>query len=177
MDETLKKRKHAKKSIFSEYFERIRAGRCRERRYAADHIFIQIYFRMHHFVVKFSKFSSPQATRGHWSPNQNPADPPVGRPWSKDGFTPNVTFFLRWPRLAGSVHASARCLAVCLSGFFLMLTRSVGIYWVTRQRVARGQRIHCGPTYDGIYRLVLTPSPCQKFHALIKPFDFFFFFV
>jgi len=30
------------------------AGRCRERRYA-DHIFIQIYFKMHHFVVKFSK--------------------------------------------------------------------------------------------------------------------------
>ena len=105
MDETLKKLKHAKKSIFSEYFERIRAGRCRERRYAADHIFIQIYFRMHHFVVKFSKISSPQAARGHWSPNQNPADPPVGRPWSKDGFTPNVTFFLRWPRLAGSIHA------------------------------------------------------------------------
>ena len=42
----------------------IRAGRCRERRYA-DHIFIQIYFRMHHSVVKFSKFSSPQAARGH----------------------------------------------------------------------------------------------------------------
>jgi len=32
----------------------IRAGRCRERRYA-DHIFIQIFFRMHHFLVKFSK--------------------------------------------------------------------------------------------------------------------------
>jgi len=30
------------------------AGRCRERRYA-DHIFIQIYFRMHYFVVNFSK--------------------------------------------------------------------------------------------------------------------------
>jgi len=28
------------------------------------------YFRMHHFVVKFSNFSSPQAARGHWSPNQ-----------------------------------------------------------------------------------------------------------
>jgi len=42
----------------------IRAGRCRERRYD-DHIFIQIYFRMHHFVVKFSKLSSPQAARGH----------------------------------------------------------------------------------------------------------------
>ena len=39
-------------------------GRCRERRYA-DHIFIQICFGMHHFVVKFSKFSSPQAARGH----------------------------------------------------------------------------------------------------------------
>ena len=41
----------------------IRAGRCREWRYA-DHIFIQIYFRVHHFVVKFSKFSSRQAARG-----------------------------------------------------------------------------------------------------------------
>ena len=41
----------------------------------ADHIFIQIYFRMHHFVVKFSKFSSPQAARGHWPPKQNPSDP------------------------------------------------------------------------------------------------------
>jgi len=40
--------------------ETIRAGRCRERRYA-DH---GLYFRMHHFVVKFfSKFSSPQAAR------------------------------------------------------------------------------------------------------------------
>jgi len=34
-------------------------GRCIERRYA-DHIFIQIYFRMPHFVVKFKKkISSP----------------------------------------------------------------------------------------------------------------------
>ena len=34
-------------------------GRCRERRYAV-HMFIEIYFRMHHVVVKFSKifFSS-----------------------------------------------------------------------------------------------------------------------
>ena len=43
----------------------IRAGRCRERRYA-DHIFIQIYFRMHHFVVKFSKFSSPADVPGYF---------------------------------------------------------------------------------------------------------------
>ena len=40
------------------------AGSCRQRRYA-DHIFIQIYFRMHHFVGKFSKFSSPHEARGH----------------------------------------------------------------------------------------------------------------
>ena len=60
----------------------IRADRCRERRYA-DHIFIQIYFRMHHFVVKLSKFSSPQAARGHWSPlsNLNPADVPAACRW------------------------------------------------------------------------------------------------
>jgi len=40
MDEKLKSEKMQKKSIFQ-------------------------YFRMHRFVVKFSKFSSPQAARGH----------------------------------------------------------------------------------------------------------------
>jgi len=78
MDKKIKKRKHAKKSSFLcvwYILRAIRAGRCRERRYA-DHIFIQIYFRMHYFVVKFSKCSSPQAARGHWPPNQNPADVP-----------------------------------------------------------------------------------------------------
>jgi len=29
------------------------------------YLFRCIYFRMHHFVVKFSQFSSPQAARGH----------------------------------------------------------------------------------------------------------------
>jgi len=65
MDEKLKSENMQKKAVFYVYILRaIRAGRCRERR-CADHIFIQIYFRMHHFVVKFSKFSSPQAARGH----------------------------------------------------------------------------------------------------------------
>jgi len=66
MDEKLKSENVQKEqfSMFMHYFEAIRAGRCRERRYA-DHIFIQIYFRMHHFVIKFSKLYSPQAARGH----------------------------------------------------------------------------------------------------------------
>ena len=76
----IKKRKHAKKSSFlclCYILRAIRAGRCRERRYA-DHTFIRIYFRMHHFVVKFSKKISPHATRGGIDPpNQNPADVPV----------------------------------------------------------------------------------------------------
>ena len=63
------------KSSFLNILRAIRAGRCRERR-CADHIFIQIYCKMHHFVVKFSKFSSPRVARGHWPANQNPADPP-----------------------------------------------------------------------------------------------------
>jgi len=63
MDEKLKSEK-SKNSSFLNILRAIRAGRCRERRYA-DHIFIQIYFRMHHFVVKFSKFSAAQAARGH----------------------------------------------------------------------------------------------------------------
>jgi len=40
-----KKRKHAKRAVFLK---------------------IQIYFRMHHFVVKFSKKNSPQTARGHY---------------------------------------------------------------------------------------------------------------
>jgi len=45
----------------------IRAGSCRERRYA-DHIFIQLYFRMHHFVVKFSKIFFTLGGKGALTP-------------------------------------------------------------------------------------------------------------
>jgi len=44
-----------------------RAVRCRERRYA-DHIFIQIYFRVHHFVVKFSKIFFASGGKGALTP-------------------------------------------------------------------------------------------------------------
>ena len=66
MDEKLKSENIQKGTVFYVCYilRAIRAGRCRERRYA-DHIFIQIYFRKHNFVVKFSNFSSPQAARGH----------------------------------------------------------------------------------------------------------------
>ena len=69
MDEKLKSENTQKRAVFCVCYilRAIKAGRCREQRYA-DHIFIQIYFRMHHFVVKFSKFSSPQVARGHWPP-------------------------------------------------------------------------------------------------------------
>ena len=69
----IKKRKHARKSSFlclCYILRAIGANRCRERCYA-DHMFIQIYFSMHHFVVKFSLCP---AASGHWPPNQNPAD-------------------------------------------------------------------------------------------------------
>ena len=68
MNEKLKSEDMQKKEQFSMFMiyilRAIRAGMCREQRYA-DHIFIHIYFRMQHFGVKFSKFSSPQAARGH----------------------------------------------------------------------------------------------------------------
>jgi len=57
MDEKLKSENMPKRACLRYILRALRAGRCRERRYA-DHMFIQIYFRMHHFVVKFSKFSS-----------------------------------------------------------------------------------------------------------------------
>jgi len=81
----IKRQKHARNSSFlclCYILRAIRAGRCRERRYA-DHIFIQLYFRMHHFVVNFSKFSSSQAARAHWPPNQNTADVPDESVWQK----------------------------------------------------------------------------------------------
>ena len=47
MDEKLKSENMQKRAVFYVYILRaIMAGRCRERRYA-DHMFIQIYFRMH----------------------------------------------------------------------------------------------------------------------------------
>jgi len=78
MDEKLKSESMRKRARLCYILRAIRAGRCRERR-SADYTFIQIYFRMHHFVVKFSKFSSPQAARGIDPPNQNPADALVSR--------------------------------------------------------------------------------------------------
>jgi len=75
MDEKLKSENTQKKSSFLNILRAIRAVRCRERRYA-DHIFNQIYFRMRHFVVKFSKkIRLRQAAGGTDPANQNPADP------------------------------------------------------------------------------------------------------
>jgi len=52
MDEKLKRENRQKEqfSMFVFILRAITAGRCRERRYA-DHTFIQIYFRMHHFKI------------------------------------------------------------------------------------------------------------------------------
>ena len=58
MDEKLKTENMQKRAVFlclCYTLRAIGADRCRERRYA-DHIFVQIYFRVHHFVVKFSNF-------------------------------------------------------------------------------------------------------------------------
>jgi len=55
MDEKLKSENMQKRAVFYVYvilLREIRAGRCREH---ADHIFILIYFRMHHFIVIFSR--------------------------------------------------------------------------------------------------------------------------
>jgi len=43
----------------------------------ADHMFIQIYFKMHHFVVKFSQFFRLKRQGGIDPPNQNPAEVPA----------------------------------------------------------------------------------------------------
>jgi len=75
----IKKRKHAKNSSFlclCYILRAMRVGRCRERRYA-DHIFIQIYCRMHYFVVKFQNFLRLRRQGGIDPPNQKSS----GRSW------------------------------------------------------------------------------------------------
>ena len=50
MDEKLKSESMQKRACLCYILRAIRTGRCRERRYA-DHIFIQMYSRMHNFVI------------------------------------------------------------------------------------------------------------------------------
>ena len=69
MDEKLKSENIQKRAVFYVCYilRATRTGRCRERRYA-DHIVIQIYFRMHHFVVKFSKKNFASGGKGPLTP-------------------------------------------------------------------------------------------------------------
>ena len=78
----IKKRKHAKMSSFlclCYILRAIRAGRCRERRYA-DHIYSDILqnapFRSQIFEIFFAS-----GGKGALTPNQNPADVPGYRAW------------------------------------------------------------------------------------------------
>ena len=70
MDERLKRGNMQKSSFLCLYYilRVIRAGRCRERRYA-EYIFIQIYFRIHHFVVNYFKIFFASDGKGALSPS------------------------------------------------------------------------------------------------------------
>ena len=70
MDEKLKSENMQKRAVFfclCYILRATRAGRCKERR-CADHIFIKIYFRMHHFVVKFSESFIASGGKGALTP-------------------------------------------------------------------------------------------------------------
>jgi len=64
MDEKLKIENLQKKSSFQNILRAIRTGRCQERRYA-DHIFIQIYFRISPFRSQIFKISFALGGKGH----------------------------------------------------------------------------------------------------------------
>jgi len=67
MDKKLKIENMQKRAFFLNILRALRAGICKERRYA-DHIFIQIYSRMHHFVVKLSKKNFASDSKGALTP-------------------------------------------------------------------------------------------------------------
>jgi len=81
MDEKLKSENMQKRAVFCVYvsyiLRAIGAGRCRERRYA-DHIFIQIYFRMHHHFDRFRsqifKKNFAPGGKGALTPNQKTSE-------------------------------------------------------------------------------------------------------
>jgi len=97
----------------------IRADRSKERRYA-DHIFTQIYFRMHHFVVKFSKKIRLRRQGGIDPPNQNPADPPASERFAAEiaaaaavvGLQQQVRDWINGQALG---HVTCRCFAGVIS--------------------------------------------------------------
>jgi len=79
MDEKLKSENMQKRAVFYVcviFWEQSGPAGVENGAMLTIYLYIQIYFRMHHFVVRFSKFSSPQAARGHWPPSQNPTDVP-----------------------------------------------------------------------------------------------------
>jgi len=91
MDEKLERENMQKRAVLCYILRAIRAGRCRERRYA-DLIFIQIYFRMHHFVViaYFLNILRLRRQGGIDPPNQNPADVPGDAAIIENGPASNI---------------------------------------------------------------------------------------
>jgi len=78
MDEKLKSESMQKRAVFYVYISRaIRAGRCRERRYA-DHIIYSDIGLLHApFRSQIFKICFASGGKGALTPNQNPADVPV----------------------------------------------------------------------------------------------------
>ena len=87
----------------------------------------QIYFRVHHFLVKFSKFSSPRAARGHWPPNQNPADVPDGKSLV------SCFFDSRCSSVIAAETAVCGCLH-CSYFTFFELSKNVNFYFFLKWR-------------------------------------------
>jgi len=77
MDEKLKSENMQKRAVFYVCYilRAIRVGRCRERHYSYQ-IFIQIYFRTHHFIVVFKIFFA-SGSKGALTPQPKSC----GRSW------------------------------------------------------------------------------------------------
>ena len=93
-----------------------------------------MYFRMQHFVVKFSKISSPEAARGIDSPKQNPADVPGSSSISVECFADRL-----WPLI--DHHSVSWTSQVCVRRW--STSRSVS---VLRFTPAMNRRKNCLPT-------------------------------
>ena len=115
MDEKFKKRKHAKRAVF--WMGVGRTALC------WPHIYSDIVHNAP-FRSQIFKISSPQAARGHWPPNQNPADALAPRYVLYN--SPNT---IRWDLL--TLNCKSSCVA-------------------TLQHLSS---IHCSPDTDGLHNI------------------------
>ena len=156
-----KKRKHAKRAVFYVYvifWEQSGQADVENGAMMTTYSF-RYTSQMHHFVVKYSKFSSPQAaTWGHWPTNRNPADVPgrvCRRYWSRLAYCAAASDAVHrlFPPRPPDHPPTAQCARPLSLSCPLMDAISHGVSCCAISRFPAWQKKpNTGPTYKNLFR-------------------------